>query len=281
MSQHTLADAEAAATAQLELGRARDSGKRSADSVHAPSAHAHAGDATDADARTIWYTNVGFALLFVGRVRAHFAHLSLLARPTRALALFSLFPPVFLFISGKLFRLSLALTVFLAEAVRRRRVQGGGGLANHASFGAKQNTDSALCSLGAVAGLGGGGIMSLVIVIISDIVPIDKRPLYQGHQGDDRPRTVFCAALRFSPTSTHPLSPSWHHTLASPTSRTALQPSALLRPTDELGGVISSYVNGLSYLYLLAVPLASMYFIASLFAKKSKLPKGIEMSVAG
>ncbi|KXS10110.1 MFS general substrate transporter [Gonapodya prolifera JEL478] len=54
-----------------------------------------------------------------------------------------------------------------------------------------------------------------------------------------------------------------------------------LIPTDELSGVISSYVIGLSYLYLLAVPFASIYLIVSLFVKKSKLPKGIEMTVAG
>ncbi|KXS09867.1 MFS general substrate transporter [Gonapodya prolifera JEL478] len=64
-------------------------------------------------------------------------------------------------------------------------------------------------------------------------------------------------------------------------------PSALrsappyLIPTDELGGVISSYVIGLTYTYLLAVPFASMYFVTSLFVNKSKLPKGIEMGVSG
>ncbi|KAJ3343518.1 hypothetical protein HDU93_008177 [Gonapodya sp. JEL0774] len=54
-----------------------------------------------------------------------------------------------------------------------------------------------------------------------------------------------------------------------------------LIPPEELEGVISAYVAGLDLLFLLTVPFAGMYFISSLFVKKSKLPKGIEMAVAG
>ncbi|KXS21404.1 MFS general substrate transporter, partial [Gonapodya prolifera JEL478] len=51
-------------------------------------------------------------------------------------------------------------------------------------------------------------------------------------------------------------------------------------PPDEMGGVIDSYVQGLSYIFLLVVPFAGVLLIGSLFVKRAKLTKPVEMGVA-